>query len=79
MDKNNPLSDAYKAAESKALRTLIEEFVTHMAPINQAYLEPAVSQWFGKVYQDRFSKFTFEESQLEIVTRFANTIKKEVE
>lgn len=77
--RRNPFANATKEAERNSLRILLDEFVTHMSPINQAYLEPAVSQWFGKVYQDRFSRFSNEGDQLEIVTRFATTSKRMIE
>lgn len=78
-DRKNPYSGARTTANGKARRVLIDELVAHMAPINQAILEPAVSQWFGKVYQKQFSELSNETDQLEVVTRFATAIKRGVE
>ena len=79
VDRNFSGSGARTTANGKARRVLIDELVAHMAPINQAILEPAVSQWFGKVYQNQFSELSNETDQLEVVTRFATAIKRGVE
>ena len=79
VERNLSSSGARTTANGKARRVLIDELVAHMAPINQAILEPAVSQWFGKVYQKQFSKLSNETDQLEVVTRFATAIKRAVE
>ena len=79
--KNISLIDlsARSQAKSKALRILIEELVAHMASINQAILDPAVSQWYGKVYQRQFTDLANEGGQLEVVTRFSTAHKKTIE
>lgn len=79
VDRNFSGSGARTTANGKARRVLIDELVAHMAPINQAILEPAVSQWFGKVYQKQFLELSNETDQLEVVTRFATAIKRGVE
>lgn len=79
LDRKNPYSGARTTANGKARRVLIDELVAHMAPINQAILEPAASQWFGKVYQKQFSELSNETDQLEVVTKFATAIKRAVE
>jgi len=79
VERNLSSSGARTTANGKARRVLIDELVAHMAPINQAILEPAVSQWFGKVYQKQFLKLSNETDQLEVVTRFATAIKRAVE
>ena len=79
VDRNISVSGARTTANGRARRVLIDELVAHMAPINQAILEPAVSQWFGKVYQKQFSELSNETDQLEVVTRFATAIKRAVE
>lgn len=79
VDRNISGSGARTTANGKARRVLIDELVAHMAPINQAILEPAVSQWFGKVYQKQFSELSNETDQLEVVTKFATAIKRAVE
>ena len=79
VERNLSSSGARTTANGKARRVLIDELVAHMAPINQAILEPAVSQWFGKVYQKQFSELSNETDQLEVVTRFATAIKRAVE
>lgn len=76
LERENPYSNARQRAKEQAWRVLIEELVLHMAPINQALLEPAVFQWFGKIYQKQFSDLDNEIGQLEIVTRFATATKK---
>jgi len=79
VERNLSSSGARTTANGKARRVLIDELVAHMAPINQAILEPAVSQWFGKVYQKQFSELSNETDQLDVVTRFATAIKRAVE
>ena len=79
VERNLSSSGSRTTANGKARRVLIDELVAHMAPINQAILEPAVSQWFGKVYQKQFSELSNETDQLEVVTRFATAIKRAVE
>lgn len=78
-DRNNPMSEAHKKANGMARRILIDELVAHMAPINQALLEPAVSQWYGKMYQKQFSELSNETDQLEVITKFAVAHKKTID
>jgi hypothetical protein len=76
LDRSNPASEARKKANGISRRILIDELIAHMAPINQALLEPAVSQWFGKVYQKQYSELSNETDQLEVIQKFATVHKK---
>lgn len=75
LDRKNRMSAAYKQAEKTAMQTLRLEMMEHMAPIDPRMLDEAVSQWFRKVYQERFGRLNSEE-QFEAVKGFATTVKK---
>lgn len=78
LDRNNPLSDASKRARKAAMATLRNEMVERLAPIDQRWLDVAVSGWFQKVYQKRLDELS-EEEQIKVVEGFANATKKSPE
>jgi len=75
IDRNSPLSNARKIAINSAHKKLTAWLKYRMAPINPAFLDEAVAQWYRKVFQNRFDKLT-EGEQLEVVQGFAETEKK---
>ena len=75
VDRNNPMSAAITQAKKTAGETLRKEMIERLAPIDQRVLDEAVSQWFRKVYQQRFADLD-ETEQLAVVTGFATTVKK---
>lgn len=75
LDRMNPASSSHKQARKTAMETLRKEMIERLAPIDQRMLDEAVSQWFRKVYQQRFVALD-EEEQLAVVTGFATTVKK---
>ncbi len=75
VDRNNPMSAAIMQAKKTAGETLRKEMIERLAPIDQRVLDEAVSQWFRKVYQQRFTDLD-EAEQLAVVTGFATTVKK---
>ena len=79
LDKHNPMSDAYKAAENRAMSELERLMISRMAPINQAVLDEAVATWYRKVFQDRFDCLNDETRKLRVVTAFAAADKRQIE
>lgn len=75
IDRENPMSAANKQAKKSARETLRKEMIEHLAPIDHRALDEAVSQWFRKVYQQRFTELD-ETEQLAVITGFATTVKK---
>lgn len=78
LDRNNPLSDASKRARKAAMATLRNEMVERLAPVDQRWLDVAVSGWFQNVYQKRLGELS-EEEQIKVVEGFANATKKSPE
>lgn len=79
IDRHNPMSNAYKAAESRAISELERLMIFRMAPINQAVLDEAVATWYRKVFQDRFDSLNDEARKLRVVTAFAAADKRQIE
>ena len=75
VDRKNPMSAANKQAKKNARETLRKEMIERLAPIDHRALDEAVSQWFRKVYQQRFTELD-ETEQLAVITGFATTVKK---
>lgn len=79
IDRRNPMSDAHKAAVSRAMSELERLMISRMAPINQAVLDEAVAIWYRKVFQDRFESLNDEARKLRVVAAFAGADKRQIE
>jgi hypothetical protein len=79
LDRNNPFSQANLGAKQKAQQILQTDMVRLLAPIDQGLLDLAVSDWFRKVYQQRFETLTDDAAKLAVVTGFSMTPKTSVE
>lgn len=79
VDRINPASQAHRTAIRRAQQALRQDLVTLLGPIDQGLLDLSVSEWFRKVYQQRFEQLTDEREQLAVVTGFASTPKTSVE
>ncbi len=78
IDRNNPMSNAYKSAVESAMTELDQLMVNRLAPINLAILDEAVATWYRKVFQDRFDSLT-DAHKLSVVTSFASAEKRQID
>lgn len=74
IDRNNPLSKAYKSAEQTARTALRDSLILNMASIDTTLLDEAVATWYRKVFQQRFNDLG-EADQFAVITAFSTKIK----
>jgi hypothetical protein len=73
-DRNNPFGSLRQVAVETAQQILREEMVNSLSKIDVGLLDVAVSEWFRKVYSERFDRLNDEE-KLALVQAFANSTK----
>lgn len=75
VDRLNPLSKASEAAAKAAQDELAHILIDKLSIIDTRWLDTAVGEWYGKVFNSRFGTLD-EAHQLEVVEGFAESTKR---
>ena len=75
IDRHNPLAKAHKTALTSAQDALVNILITQLSIIDTRLLDDAVSEWYRKVFSNRFASLE-EAHQLKVVEGFAISTKR---
>ena len=78
IDRNNPLSQAREDANTGARNELVKLLIENLSVVDLRLLDTAVSEWYSKVFTDRFGKLD-QTRQIRVVDGFASSIKRPLE